>query len=279
MLFKNLASLDLSRNVLQYISPTAFVNLTSITTLNLANNILNVMQEQIPSEFENLLMFIPNLVQIDLSNNYLKTISDIFFDHNRHLKYVLLSNNKFSTFHGNVPMLPHLIDLHNNFIFFIDKDTVSWSQKINESVRNDTFEIDLRGNIFQCSCKYIFFAQWLLKSTYVKKDSPVQCYLNNNKVILNSARLTSLIESCKDKEKHPIDLWITLAVLTPITIFAIFCIRHFLHRHLKKRAGQKNKRNALLNLEANTFEYKYIVFLVFSNEDKDLVRKYFYPLL
>lgn len=40
-----------------------------------------------------------------------------------------------------------------------------------------------------------------------------------------------------------------------------------------------NRRRAIQNLQNNTFDYRYLVCLVFSHEDEDLVRNHFLPSL
>lgn len=198
-LFQNLAFLDLSGNNLEFISRTCFVNLTSLNTLVLANNLLNIMNKQHVHEFEQLFSHIAHLKHIDMSYNQLTSIPSTIFNNNTYLEYVLLFGNKLSSFSCFSNISPYLVDLHDNLISYFDQNAILIFQKIFERKRNTTFILNLNGNVFECSCHTTEFAQWILESKFIKKDSPILCVSKGKHIYMNTSSLSMIKEECNKR--------------------------------------------------------------------------------
>ncbi|XP_063431073.1 toll-like receptor 4 [Mytilus trossulus] len=111
--------------------------------------------------------FCPNIVNLDISHNYILKIKSL--GELRNLKLLNLSHNLLDNVPNIVSKLENIeeLDLSHNQITNIGKQTLDWMD-IQHS-RLGTFKLYLSDNPLICSCQTITFLRWIL-STNVKLD-------------------------------------------------------------------------------------------------------------
>lgn len=113
--------LDLSHNQLELLDWSAFEWLDKLESLNLANNQITTFTNQMPNQIRK------RLNKIDLSENNIRSISDIFsFSHDFSLKVLILSRNVIDSLkRDDFVHLPDLeyLDLSNTYVRQIEMGT------------------------------------------------------------------------------------------------------------------------------------------------------------
>lgn len=108
---KQLKSLDISINELQYISPKFFGNMTGLKSVSVANNNLYRMPSYFNDDFKRLFLYLKKLERVNLDDNGLEEIPKDIFAKNPQIKIMKLSKNKLSDFFLNGNFYLSYIDL------------------------------------------------------------------------------------------------------------------------------------------------------------------------
>lgn len=111
----SLRTLDLSGNHVSVLTNSSFTDLSNLSALRLAANVVEVVGKTV---FRSL----PALQVLDLSTNKIKTIENGAFDNNKHLEAVSLDNNVLTSVQGLFSELPKLewLNLSKNHLEMFD---------------------------------------------------------------------------------------------------------------------------------------------------------------
>lgn len=267
--FRNIKSLNLGKNNLEFVSPNFFANLSSIKNLSLADNVLSKMAVRAERDFGRIMNYLTELEHIDLSNNGLQFIPDRFFIRNKKLKVILLSKNKLQEFKQNQDLKPIYVDLKDNYIATMDADDMTWYNGLEMSNKN-TFKLNLRGNNFQCSCSNLDFVEWLKDSQFVIKDSPLSCILNGKTMHITNDSVKALQKEC-NRVNHAW-LYTIIGVGSLFTLlFVAFSFKAIYCHYRNKIYRRRRKKQTLWEIQTGGFKYDFVVFIVFSSKDDRLV--------
>ncbi|XP_030057453.1 toll-like receptor 7 [Microcaecilia unicolor] len=152
----NLSTLDISDNSLSFIPPGVFEGMPpNLEELNLSNN-------KLKSFNWGKLHLLRNLKILDLSDNTLYTVPRELSNCTTTLQHLILRNNQIQKltkhFLRNAFQLRYL-DLRSNRIKIIKKSSFP------ENVLDHLSELFLEGNPFLCNCEAVWFVWWINHTT------------------------------------------------------------------------------------------------------------------
>lgn len=263
---------DISGNLVHYISPQFFNSFPNMTYLNLSNNILgNILNDTVKEDHFKALQ---KLKEIKLSKNTISSIPPKLLSGAVSLETLDLSNNLITNFtctlSENTP-LKHL-DLSANRLNVISSQTIHRLESFHE---RKNLTINLSGNFFDCTCETIFFLQWV-------RDSKIH-FLEKNKYTCRNSHLrrrtfSELNDIIRELEQNctsnlPRTIGITVSVMVVLTIGIMgtlykfrWTIRYFFYRtkleiqEIVKPSTRKMNR-----------EYRYSAFVLYSENDSIFV--------
>ena len=275
--FVRLHLMDLGNNQMEYISPKFFANFSSIKTLFLDKNNLYKMAIDRSSEFEHIFIYLTYLTTIDLSANYLSTIPQNMFSRNKHISRVNLSRNRLYTFIQQYTACQLTsLDLSNNMVKQLDSKSMDWFDSINNANKNQTFILKLQDNAFQCSCKDLTFAYWLLYSKYIERDSSLLCGWQGLVSDLTNITIQSMKNDCTSVSLIWLYFVIGICFVTSVAGF----IGYKLYAHIRRiRTRTQRIQNTITMMQNEELPYTYTAFLIFSSLDDDIVLNHFCPAL
>ena len=234
-------SIDLRHNALEFIGPSAFS--TSIqrglkleSLLLGYNNLGKMFETHTGKMFDHPI----NLTELDLSHNEITRLSETVFEKLSNLEILNLSQNSLDSISfrfSHMTKLRH-IDLADNKISRLNWDTITDLISLSQGQHNLT--VNLRGNVFECSCQTWTSLQWMLDNNATFSDfQHYFCFENDTKVSFDN--LASLLERlqlqcfAKSSENYecralaPIAAIILLSVLINLAfvIIAIVCAKKY----------------------------------------------------
>lgn len=159
---------NLSYNRLEFIAPTSFGDMHSLTTLLLAGNLIGhtINQDKQGLTFSNQ----TSLETLDLSANAIETLPQYIFVNLRKLRSLKLSNNSLVNvdFHVAEMKLLSVLDLSDNQLTHISPNFRNALQFISKRAHN--ISILLTGNEFSCSCDFLDFLKWMQANRNMIRD-------------------------------------------------------------------------------------------------------------
>ncbi|XP_045186885.2 toll-like receptor 6 [Mercenaria mercenaria] len=277
-----LTFLDLSGNILEYVSPDFFKILGSLSTLDLSSNYLYKMEQN--PHFELLFKHVAKLNFINLSANQISVIPSKIFTHNKNLAKIDLSLNKISKVDFNIQQLHDLkiLNLAGNRIQFIEMDflqkldklSIFPSLKVHNGNDVTTKVIILNDNQFHCSCNSVTFLKWLM-SQYNQtetKRAPT-CLLDGTSTALDVGVIGKSKFLCI-KETVTIATYIS-SVLFVVAIISILFVCYVRRRRRIKGDRVKRLKQTLCEQTAA----RYLIFFSYCGEDENIAMEHIYPKL
>ncbi|XP_073848895.1 leucine-rich tendon-specific protein [Musca autumnalis] len=155
---KNLASLNLNRNLIKSIQNKALMNFSRLTTLSLRHNQIDVLQDH---AFYGL----GSLETLDLSYNGIVAISSASLQHLTRLKTLDLTHNFLRALTSDlIKPLPSLVELRlsGNDISIVAKHALDGARELKTLVMEE--------NPLSCDCTIREFAEWLQAAKLVSQD-------------------------------------------------------------------------------------------------------------
>ncbi|XP_075167182.1 leucine-rich tendon-specific protein [Haematobia irritans] len=155
---KNLASLNLNRNLIKSIQNKALMNFSRLTTLSLRHNQIDVLQDH---AFYGL----GSLETLDLSYNGIVAISSASLQHLTRLKTLDLTHNFLRALTSDlITPLPSLVELRlsGNDISIVAKHALDGARELKTLVMEE--------NPLSCDCTMREFAEWLQAAKLVSQD-------------------------------------------------------------------------------------------------------------
>uniref|UniRef100_A0A1I8P6T8 LRRCT domain-containing protein n=1 Tax=Stomoxys calcitrans TaxID=35570 RepID=A0A1I8P6T8_STOCA len=155
---KNLASLNLNRNLIKSIQNKALMNFSRLTTLSLRHNQIDVLQDH---AFYGL----GALESLDLSYNGIVAISSASLQHLTRLKTLDLTHNFLRALTSDlITPLPSLVELRlsGNDISIVAKHALDGARELKTLVMEE--------NPLSCDCTMREFAEWLQAAKLVSQE-------------------------------------------------------------------------------------------------------------
>ena len=145
---RNLSILNLSYNIIYYVDPHTFRNMSTLKSLHLNNNGIRTIYS---SAFEGLV----NLTMLNLKDNLITRLPDNFLKDMKVLTSLQLSSNDLSYLHDGLfaktKMLANLTLANNRFVGF--------NQTTFDSVYPSLKSVDISGNVLVCNCE----GKWMIE--------------------------------------------------------------------------------------------------------------------
>ncbi|XP_076101016.1 toll-like receptor 4 [Mytilus galloprovincialis] len=219
--FNSLDHLDLSGiSSVKTIGDAKIPFLIHLKTLILREtNLINVLQTN-----TTILRFCPNIMNLDISNNYILKIKAYSLGQLHNLKQLNLSHNLLETIPEVVTTFLNLaeLDLSYNQLSTIGKNILDWIDS--QHKKHGIFKLYLNINPFICSCDATEFLRWIL-TTKVKLDDNgnYSCWVSLSK----SSNYTKNV--AEDFHHYFVDcnttVWIKLGISLLISILSsVLCI-------------------------------------------------------
>ncbi|BFZ09822.1 hypothetical protein BsWGS_12860 [Bradybaena similaris] len=195
-----LKTLKISANDASVLSETFFDGMCHLEELHISSCNLNAtfMSNQSARIFSNLL----DLKRMDLSSNYLTSLSDETFARNTLMEELDLSNNRFQNIPFNLKNTPGLkiLDLGDNSVLTLEPHETDELDSL--VTKHAGFKLRILGNILSCGCNNFRFLVWL-QTTHVGLDDVSNCACINDEGQLSHLRdvaeLDSLWRECWGK--------------------------------------------------------------------------------
>ncbi|VDI27377.1 Hypothetical predicted protein [Mytilus galloprovincialis] len=182
-------------------------------------NLFNVLQTN-----SSIFSFCPNIMNLDISYNYIWKIKANSFGQLFHLKRLNLSHNLFETVPDFVTTFNSIIelDLSHNQLTTIGKNILDWIDS--QHKKHGNFELHLNTNPFVCSCDATKFLRWIL-TTKVKLDNNgnYSCWVS----LRNSINYTRTV--AEDFHHYFVDcdttVWIKIGISLLVSVLSsVLCI-------------------------------------------------------
>ncbi|CAG2194956.1 TLR13 [Mytilus edulis] len=270
MLPSTLKVFDFSNNILGKF----FYRMPNLLKLNLRNNSLGtyLSSERYTSSLKTKLM------EVDLSHNLIYHLSySIFQGHLKTVK-INLSHNKLTDVTFNLSDLISLkeFDLSwNNIGGISSQASLNTLHKLSKQLK-----IDLSNNLLNCSCKNLYFLQWMNVNVYMFIfKHKYTCRFDNNDVV----NLTNVNDFVKQLEKEcsshtTLIICLTIGIVAVIIIICAGLIFRFRWKLRYLYYMTRHKYNVFKNIQSSE-TYKYDAFISYANEETDFVVKEMIPNL
>ncbi|VDI27940.1 toll-like receptor 13 [Mytilus galloprovincialis] len=245
-----------------------------LSILNLRNNSLGryLSSERYTSSSKTKLM------EVDLSHNLIYDLSySIFQGHLKTVK-INLSHNKLTDVTFNLPDLISLkeFDLSWNNIGGISSQALlNTLHKLSKQLK-----IDLSNNLLNCSCKNLYFLQWMNVNVYMFIfKHKYTCQFDNNDVV-NLTKVNDIVKQLeKECSSHtPLIICLTIGIVAVIIIICAGLIFRFLWKIRYLYYMTRHKYNVFKNIQSSE-TYKYDAFISYANAETDFVVKEIIPNL
>ena len=221
--------------------------------------------------FERVLSTFSKLKYVNFARNGLSNIPKRIFSNNPHLEVIDLSENYLSTITFIVEHLNHLrcLDLKRNYVrvldgtFIANLDVLFKSQKV---VNETELVMDLSDNLLECNvCHNYEFITWLRERTHYL-TSKLICFNQNGTENVSNTTLTECVEiSVIEADAQQKVVIIVALIVLPIIMLIAAAVLRKTERIKKQRKVEKAQGTAMTAI--NVQNYEYIVFLSFSSED------------
>nr|QNQ79670.1 toll-like receptor [Anadara sativa] len=153
--------LDLSNNYCSQVSDVFFQGFKNLQTLLVNSNILGYTLNS--DEDGRKLGHLKALKQLDLSSNYIYSLSPRIFAELQQLEHLNMSRNTLREWYFDIKHMHHLksVDLSYNQLVGIREDIRHSLDRISV---NSNVTLDFTGNNFMCTCSDLEFMKWFLNS-------------------------------------------------------------------------------------------------------------------
>ena len=283
----NFVELDVSENLLQYISPETLHPSRNLVKLNLSSNQLSHMQTHYVSHFVDLFFKLTKLRDLYMARNGLTNLPENMFIANTQLEYLDLSNNRLDSITFKLKYLAkfRFLDLSNNEVkviessIFVQLDILNEHTTHKHGAYNNSLKINLEFNRFTCNCddKQIQFLRWLRSSTIIHQTSSMSAYtceFEGETLDMLTHAVTYVENFCSLQTRlHILKISIpsVMALITVVIIFALYVRHHFRQK--------KRYETILKQLKSDTYPKKFLAFLSYCSEDTEFVLTKIYPAL
>ncbi|XP_052079311.1 toll-like receptor 4 [Mytilus californianus] len=218
------------------------------------------------------------LREVDLSHNVIYDLSySIFHGHEKTVK-INLSHNKLTDVTFNLSDLVSLkeLDLSRNNIGGISSQaSMDTLHKLSKQLK-----IDLSNNLLNCSCKNLYFLQWMNANVdmFIFKHK-YTCRFDNNDVVY----LTNVNDIVKQLEKEcssytTLIICVTIGIITALIILFAGLMFRFRWKLRYLYYMTRHKYNVFKSIQSSD-TYKYDAFISYANEETDFVVKEILPNL
>ena len=278
--------LDVSDNILEYVSPRFMAPSYNIQHLDLSKNRLFVMQQRYPGDFEEVFRTQVYLETLRIAANQLSNLPQHMFLNNTNLFNIDISDNKLTDITFEIKHLTSLksLNLSNNQITFLGVDTRSQLDAIHARAKEKdlNFTVDLNGNTFRCSCSDddIEFIKWLIdrRSTLLDSSGRYECNLDDRVIDIFNDGLLHIRTYCKWK-LIKLNLYIICPILTVLLVAAAILV-YWNRRKVQIERETTQRFNIVVDqLRTNRFPKRNLVFMSFCSEDDDMVMDDIFPVL
>ena len=222
-----LRDVDLSVNLCEDIHDDFFINMTSITNLNLRKNFIGYVIEKNVRENKldcPCIKPLKNIVNLDLSLNKIRILPTKCFSTQVSLKTLDLKENFLSDWEIDIRHMENIseIDLAGNGIDGFPKNTIDHLSEVSKS---KNVSINLSGNKLECTCENIEFLEWFdtANITFIGKEN-YTCRDKRWKLLqMQDLKqiLVNLNKECADYTYVNTVLSILIACLMLIVLYAI----------------------------------------------------------
>ncbi|CAL1527942.1 unnamed protein product [Lymnaea stagnalis] len=172
--FTGLKTLFLSGNDLCDLSESFFDTFPNLENLDLSS--CNLQTPFLAGSGGRLFKVLKHLRLLDLSLNLLSLLGKDIFSWNPAMEGVFLSKNRFREIPFDLNNTPNLevLDMRENSLTTLSNDILVELDAL--SLRPNSFQLYLSGNIFSCSCENLQFLQWIFSTNVVlDKDRNFTC--------------------------------------------------------------------------------------------------------
>ncbi|XP_055865411.1 toll-like receptor 8 isoform X3 [Biomphalaria glabrata] len=261
---KGLSSLQtviLSGNNLNYLSESFLDGFLGLE--NVYASKCNIDKDFFAMKSDRIFQKTRSLKTLDLSKNYLNTLSPGTFLTNSEIIYLRLSDNLFNDIPFKLALTPNLVelDLSNNAITTLTSEITNLLDWLYS--KNGQMKLKLNGNILSCGCRDLTFLHWL-NQTLIQLDN------NRNYTCMNKdgertntltfSDLESLWRQCWGELFFYIALiTLCLYVIGVVLLFLILKNKNFLVSYFLQLLG-----NFKLHIRS---DYKTDVYIGYSDED------------
>ena len=212
-----------------------------------------------------------NLEKLDLSNNQISHIGQVF-ESVYMLKYLLLSGNNIEKIDFITPSLGSLkvLDLSNNKLAHIPQATTTQMDLLWSTKRN--FVLDIRNNMFMCSCTQLHFIQWIREtSIQLRGREKLTCLHDNENVNIVDVELGQLESKCyhiKFAKEKIIGAVVGVLVLFMLGTATVYKLRWAIRwKYYKIKYNMRQNRNGILMQDLNL---PYTTYIIYSEDDDDI---------
>nr|XP_034301918.1 toll-like receptor 4 [Crassostrea gigas]XP_034301919.1 toll-like receptor 4 [Crassostrea gigas] len=214
--------LDFSNNYCHYISPQAFQIQTQLEVLNFSRNYLGQsFQDDNSGEIlgRNI-----KLAVLNLHDNKITTLPRHVFIHNPMIKILNVSHNRLDTWSVDLRHMSQLqhLDLSYNLISELNKSAIDLFPK------HSNFSIVFQGNPISCSCKNLFFLNWINRDGRSRFSHPanVTCIYRNGSTLSfqNLPDILNILQ--RDCSSYSVIIILASSFICFVTSFIIYRIMY-----------------------------------------------------
>nr|XP_022335028.1 toll-like receptor 2 [Crassostrea virginica] len=262
----NLQYVDFSNNFCSNITKQVFRDMDMLSHLNLSRNLLgSILKSQASTD---LFTFLPQLITLDLSNNWITYLPERIFVFTNNIEILNLSNNEIETISFDLSSALKLreINLSFNKIVKLDSDSM---RKL-DAPRKIPLVINMANNSFTCDCGSLDFLRWMKASTnkhFLQIDKYECLYENGTKTPIKELAQTiaSLEQDCRSYTTT-IVIACVLFILTVILMCFGICYRY---RWKLRYLYYVGKRKIFLGYD-RLGDYHFDVFVSYAESERQL---------
>ena len=279
---------NISFNILEYVSPRLFNHANFLRKLDLQSNRLYKMQTDFPVDFVDGFQRLSNLRYLDLSNNQLTEIPQGTFLKNRELRHLDLGHNELTGISFSLSTCAYLeyLNLAGNKIYVRDIKSL---EPLNEVVftrrrnidNNDkiktpeaVLKIDLSGNSFSCLCENSDLQTWMVDYSDMlvsNVSDGYMCFYNGKEYNIMLEEVKEISNICY--RQHMLRMLLpSLGLIILISMVIIFFIR-------RRMVRDQGVRQLLQRLHQDEFPIQFLTFMSHCSADDELVIDYILPKL
>ncbi|XP_063048170.1 toll-like receptor 4 [Engraulis encrasicolus] len=245
----HLLYLDLSNSQITFKSDIIFRDLISLKQLKIPGNIFR------KDVFTNIFSNLTNLEMLDISSCHIEDIPLSSFRYLHNLKHLAVSENRLmSVDFLSCSSLSNLVSLHAQ-----SNNIASMSHKVLQNLPMELHILDLSFNPIECSCSSLEFISWIINHQSILKN-PHQ--LSCKASLVNSRVIDFDSTLCHKKFSVPIFVSVTMLLILSALVYMF---QVYLHKFLfilpyccRLLRGYRT---------ANTQEYSYDAFVIYSSKD------------
>lgn len=281
--------LDLSQNIIEYMSPKLLSPSVNMKHLDLTQNRLHVMHSYHPYDFEILVKALVKLEYLSLAKNSLASVPHKMLESNRKLVQLDLSDNRLTAIDFKIS---HLQDLQ--FLWLQGNDIKEISPAVQvllegiayvnaDKDEEPALKVDIGRNPLTCSCKEsdqanIRWVQLQLGKILTGNHSEYICKQDNKEISIKD-NAVQIVESYCQWQIRKHQQMLILSIGSCLLIICIIALTVIAIKIKRRRKMKKYYSSVLTSIKHGTFPRKYLVFLSFCSEDDNIVTSKILPQL